>query len=378
MGPTIERMIDEDMPGCVSSFFPRRPGVLVLLGEGGAVVLVSAAGDMRAFLADRLDPTSERDGRKADLRPVTRRVLGYPCGIGMETQWLLGRIAKDCDPGLFGELTDRLAVQILVFDDEPIRWRVAVSTGFTGPIGRCFGPLPRASTAQRIGEALDEVFSLCRYPKELALAPGGTACAYKEMGKCPAACDGSEPMDSYLQRFDRAWMLIEGGLDAAAGSSERAMGEASASLDFEAAGRHKRAAELLGGIPRSESRLARSLAGMRTLVVTPTAMRGWAGVWVFGSGGLTMLGAIRDEAGRATIAAFIERALSAGVLDSLSERAVHDLGLLTRVAHTKLGRGNRRVPSVFDLRDPVEIGAVQRAIVHASSPNEQDSAPAGS
>jgi len=376
--PAIERMIDEDTHGCVSSFFPRRAGVVVLLGEGDAVVLISAAADMRAFLADRLGTSGERDGRRADLRPVTRRVLGYACGTGMETQWLLGRIAMRRDAGLLRELMQRSAVHLLVFEQEPMRWRVMDSIGMAGPIGRWLGPLPRASTAQRIGEAIDEVFSLCRYPRELALAPGGTACAYKEMGKCPAACDGSEPLEAYRARFDGAWVLVGGGLDRAVALSERAMGEASAGLDFEGAAHYKRAGELLGAVPIGEHRLSRGLRGMRTLVISPSALRGWAGVWVFGEGGLTMIGGVREDAGRGTVERLIERALAVDALVSFSERSVHDLGLVTRVAYAKPGRGHRRVPSVFDLREPVETGAVRRAIVHASTPGEQDGVPAGS
>ncbi|MCA9302631.1 MAG: hypothetical protein KC996_00765 [Phycisphaerales bacterium] len=373
--PTIERMIDEDTPGCVSSFFPRRAGVVVLLGENDAVVLISAAGDVRAFLADRLDDIGEHGGRRADLRPVTRRVLMYFCGIGLETRWLLGRIAMRLDGALFGELLKRSSVQLLVFDDEPMRWRVLESLEIRGTIGRWIGPIPKESVARRVGEVIDEVFSLCRYPKELALAPKGTACAYREMGKCPAACDGSETLDSYRARFDEAWALIRPGLAAARESSERAMGEASAGLDFEAAGRHKRSAELLGGIPAHETRLTRELAGMRAMVVSPCAMRSWAGVWVFGEGGLTMLGCVREDSGRVVVAGLIERAMTIGALETFDERSVHDLGLVTGVAHAKPGRGHRRVPSVFDLLGSIQIGAVQRAIVHASQPVEQDTSP---
>lgn len=376
--PTIELRTDEDTHGCVSSFFPRRAGVVVLLGEADAVVLISAAGDLRAFLSDRLDDDIERDARRADLRPVTKRILAYCCGIGMETQWLLARIAMERDPELLKELMHRSSAQMLVFERDPMRWRVIDSTQLHGSIGRLFGPIPKESVAGRIGEAVDELFSLCRYPKELALAPEGTACAYKEMGKCPAACDGSEPMEHYTTRFDDAWELIEQGLDSAVSLSERAMSEASAAMDFEGAGRHKRAIELLGSIPKGDRQLAKSLERMLLMVVAPSILKGWAGIWVFGEAGLTMIACVREDAARSAVAAVIERASKHDALVSFDERSVHDLGLVTRVAHAKPGRGNRRVPSVFHLLDPIEIGAVQRAIVHASTPSEQDVTQSGS
>lgn len=376
--PTLELKVDEDTHGCVSSFFPRRAGVVVLLGDGDAVVLISAAGDLRAFLSDRLDEEIERDGRRADLRPVTKRILAYCCGIGMETQWLLGRIAMERDEDLLRELMERSSAQMLVLHSDPMRWSVIDSTRMQGAIGRWIGPIPKESVARRIGEALDELFSLCRYPKELALAPNGNACAYKEMGKCPAACDGSETMEQYAERFDAAWELINGGLDAAVERSERAMGEASSAMDFEAAGRHKRAAELLSAVPRSERTLARSLDRMLILVIAPCALRGWAGVWVMGEDGLTMIACVRDDAPRSTVSSVVDRASRIDPLVSLDMRSAHDLGLVSRVAHAKPGRGNRRVPSVFHLTDAIETGAVQRAIVHASTPSEQDGTRSGS
>jgi len=46
-------------------------------------------------------------------------------------------------------------------------------------------------------EIAEDAFDLCRYYNVLVEAPGARACAYKEMGKCPAPCDGSISMEQY-------------------------------------------------------------------------------------------------------------------------------------------------------------------------------------
>ena len=53
--------------------------------------------------------------------------------------------------------------------------------------------------------SVEDAFDLCRYYNVLVEAPHGKACAYKEMGKCPAPCDGSISLEQYRRLVD--WSL---------------------------------------------------------------------------------------------------------------------------------------------------------------------------
>ena len=57
---------------------------------------------------------------------------------------------------------------------------LALSTGVR------FGPIDDKHAAARLIELLEDGFDLCRFYSILVQAPAGLACAYKEMGKCPA------------------------------------------------------------------------------------------------------------------------------------------------------------------------------------------------
>jgi excinuclease UvrABC nuclease subunit len=59
------------------------------------------------------------------------------------------------------------------------------------------GPFPDKHTAGRYIELFEDAFDLCRYHHILVQTPNATACAYKEMGMCPAPCDGSISMSQY-------------------------------------------------------------------------------------------------------------------------------------------------------------------------------------
>src|SRR5439155_16195446 len=60
--------------------------------------------------------------------------------------------------------------------------------------GLLLGPLEDKHDAARLIEIIEDSFDLCRYYHVLVEAPNAMACAYTQMGKCPAPCDGSISM----------------------------------------------------------------------------------------------------------------------------------------------------------------------------------------
>src|SRR3982751_5231714 len=68
-----------------------------------------------------------------------------------------------------------------------------------GKRGSVIGPLEDKHAAARLMQLAEDGFDLCRYYPILVESPNAKACAYKEMGKCPAPCDGSVSMDAYRQ-----------------------------------------------------------------------------------------------------------------------------------------------------------------------------------
>lgn len=103
------------------------------------------------------------------------------------------------------------------------------------------GPIRDRSAAARLIDSLEDLFDLCREYPTLQLAPSGRPCAYKEMGKCPAPCDGSVPMSWYHTQIAAAWDFLT---DKAARhrwlrDQETLMREAAGRLEFERAAKIK-------------------------------------------------------------------------------------------------------------------------------------------
>jgi len=68
--------------------------------------------------------------------------------------------------------------------------------------GQLLGPIEDKHAANRLIELIESCFDLCRYFNILVESPNGKACAYKEMGKCPAPCDGSISIGQYRRLIE--------------------------------------------------------------------------------------------------------------------------------------------------------------------------------
>ena len=80
--------------------------------------------------------------------------------------------------------------------------RYTKTTEPTGRSGQIIGPFVDKHAAARMIELIEDAFDLCRYHHILTQYPNGKACAYKEMGKCPARCDGSISIEQYRRLID--------------------------------------------------------------------------------------------------------------------------------------------------------------------------------
>jgi len=229
---------------------PASGGVLGFDGPDDRLVQLLVAADVRAAARTRLlaPPDPDEPTTRTDLRPLTRRVRFWPAGSQLEGDLLFHRIAHAEHPELARAALDRASAWFLHVDpDEPFpKWRkVATNELAAQPAppseharGTLLGPIRDKHACQRAIDELNDLFDLCRYHHILVQAPSGQACAYKELGKCPAPCDGSETMEAYRARVREAIAFWR---DPAAWRehAEHAMNQAARDLHFEAAARWK-------------------------------------------------------------------------------------------------------------------------------------------
>ncbi len=219
-----------------AKMLPGGGGVCALVDTDGRLIQTLGAQSLRRSLVHRLSPARDPGERpKADLRAIARGLWWQPAYSVFETWLTYWRIARLTAPATyrrdlaFGPVW---FAQIQPQDQFP-RW---VITEFAfGPAGVDAGPFVTRGACRRFIGLLENLFDLCRYHEVLRQAPNGQACAYKEMGRCPAPCDGSISLEAYRRAVMASVEFALGDTSPRLLELSDTMRSAAADLEFERA-----------------------------------------------------------------------------------------------------------------------------------------------
>ncbi|MBY0261423.1 MAG: hypothetical protein K2Q20_03725 [Phycisphaerales bacterium] len=249
------------------SQLPPRPGVLILEPRGSdGTLLIATTANLRDLARRRLCPDPEQPaGAQIDYRALTARVLGIPVGSGLEADAVYLHQARERLPASYKTVSERWRAWFVHVDPDaefPQPAKTNLQSGLVAkrsastpigpaalPPGLIIGPLPDKDAAGRLIEALIDAFDLCRFHALLVQAPAAAPCAYKEMGRCAAPCDGTEPLPDYRARTRVAIdVLLSGTLAAELETCQAQMRAAATEARFEAAGALKARADRLAAL----------------------------------------------------------------------------------------------------------------------------------
>jgi hypothetical protein len=220
-------------------------------------------------------------------------------------------------------------------------------------------------------EAVIDAFDLCRFHNILVQAPRGAPCAYKEMGRCAAPCDGSEAMESYRARVRGAVGFLErlaGGT--AFEDVQGAIADASRAMDFERAAAMKAFVDRCGPLRKPGFAAVSTLERFRWIIAAPSGKKGWARLFWCDAGELSVLVDVRVQDGRNVIgevAAGVVARPARACTASLPSESLDTLGLVSRWA---LDRGRKKKVALVRVGLPGEPPPVEdltRAVRSAGS-----------
>lgn len=350
---------------------PASRGVVVFENDAGLTSLIATTANVRALARRRLDPATGSKGR-ANLRAVTSVVRAAPTGSAFESDLIYLELARRRLAHVYRTVTDRWQGWFVGVEPgaEFPRFVKTPTSTMSGPPGtRYLGPVADKHAAARLVEMLEDLFDLCRYHHVLVQAPHGTACVYKEMGKCPAPCDGSEPMEAYRARLGEAVRFAcdpRAAIDGVAAE----MREASASLDFERAEALRKWIERAEEATRRKFREVGDLASMRMIGVAPSEHPGYARLIAVGAGRWSILMDVRRDGPLEDVGEGARRGVEALGECGFSREETDRLGLVcTWLARSeKMRRGVRFVR----LDDRFEVALAESIRKDASSPDESE------
>src|SRR4051794_18047688 len=135
--------------------------------------------------------------KRVDYRDLVRRIHFRRVDSAFEADWIYYEAARLIFPRTYQGMVGFRPAWFVHVNPQTRFPRYVKTIDISGQTGVYLGPLEDKHAAARLIELAEDSFDLCRYYAVLIESPRGRACAYKEMGKCPAPCDGSVSMEAY-------------------------------------------------------------------------------------------------------------------------------------------------------------------------------------
>jgi excinuclease UvrABC nuclease subunit len=184
---------------------PARWAVYLMLDDTGRPVQLLSVKNLRASVRRRLAENPDAGiSKRIDYRSLVRSICWKRVDSAFESDLVYAQVAREIFPDSYHRVTHWRQPWMVNLDlSVPFpRWKI---TDNPAAPGESFGPIAEKGQAQKLVETIEDLFDLCRYHHILQQSPNGLACPYKDMGKCPAPCDGSVSMQQYCQLLD--WSL---------------------------------------------------------------------------------------------------------------------------------------------------------------------------
>jgi excinuclease UvrABC nuclease subunit len=239
--------------------FPAHGAVYLLADEADRPVQLASTEQLRRAMLNRLADRSDTDpSRRADLRAVTHAVRFVPTFSQFETTFEFHRVSRALYPESYRDLVGfgpAWFAQMTPADPLP-RFTLTNRNLFKDAV--TVGPFRSRAQGKQFIELIEDIFDLCRYHDVLDQTPNGEACAYYEMGKCPAPCNGSVPVETYRHAVRHAGRFAAGSRQDIMTEWRTDMDRAAKALAFETA------ANLKQKIDRGEKLDAKAFQAVRS------------------------------------------------------------------------------------------------------------------
>lgn len=357
---------------------PDSRGVGVFEDDRGRTCLVATGADLRALARRRLAPASQDGARPgADLRAITSVVRAATTGSALESDLIYLDLIRKRLPHVYRSVTDRWRGWFLDIDpEEPFPRFTKTSTGAmpgTPPHRTILGPIADKHAGAKFIELLEDLFDLCREHQLLVQAPNATACVYKEMGKCPAPCDGSESMADYRARLREAIAFAQApSLEIERVEAE--MRRAADATEFERAETLRKWIERARPATHAKFRNVRTLERFRLVGVAPSGRDAWARLIAIVAGRWSIVADVRRDAADPDVAARARHALDAlaprPLAPDFSQASLDHLGLVCAWLARPM-KNRRAVRFIWD-DDRFETGLLDAIRRDPGAPDEEE------
>jgi excinuclease UvrABC nuclease subunit len=293
--PVLDQHLQIDPSGPTDALLaqvPARWAVYLMADCDNRPVQLLAVKNLRRSLQSRLveDPLPVPT-RRANLSQIVRNIHYRRVDSRFEADLVYLQAAERFFPDLLDRMPGFQPAWFLAIDPKAPFPRFTRVDDPAGTSGAVLGPVESRQAAQSLIENLEDWFDLCRYYHILTEAPHGKACAYKEMGKCPAPCDGTISLATYRAMIERAMAFLVDPAEELR-SIKAQMDTAAKQLHFERAASLKARMDEMSHVRASHARHMRTLEEFVYVSIQPGPRKGTAKVFLATPAGVKELAAV--------------------------------------------------------------------------------------
>jgi hypothetical protein len=275
----LDHRVDFDPTGDFEAFLrlaPAKWAVYLLADEHDHPLQLLCVKNLRWSLKRRLQGDEPLLlSKRVNYRQIVRRIHWRRVDSAFEADLIYHDIARQIFPESYQGMVGFRPAWFIHVNPQTRFPRYVKTTDLLGKSGLHIGPVEDKHAAARLIELVEDCFDLCRYYNILIEAPNARACAYKEMGKCPAPCDGSISMDQYYRMIEWSLEALSDPREIIRDQTAR-MNQASAELRFEMAAKIKAFIDELSQFKKGPFRHAAPLNEFAFIALQPGPIAGSA------------------------------------------------------------------------------------------------------
>jgi len=336
---------------------PAKWAVYLLADENDQPVQLLSVKNLRASLKRRLGG-EETIGlsKRVNYREIVRKIYWRRVDSTFEADWIYLEAARQLFPRTYQGMVGFKPAWFIQVDPSNNFPRYIKTIAPLGKHGVVVGPLEDKHAAARLIQLVEDSFDLCRYYNILVESPNAKACAYKEMGKCPAPCDGTISMDEYRRNVEQSSRVLVRPEDFVR-EQDAKMQQLAGELQFEQAAKVKAKLEQVKQFGKSAFRYAQPIDDFCFISFQRGPSEGCAKIFLITPASIEeVAGLIDDPQGVSALLQIIlqrARELSA---QEMTEAAVERMGL---VAHHLFS--GKQPKGIFIKLDELEEKSLERA-----------------
>ena len=371
----FEHQINFDPAQPIETFLKDVPAkwVVYLMSDAdGRPVQLLCVKNLRYSLKRRL--SGEEDlttlSRRVNYREIVRTIAWRRVDSAFEADVIYLEAARKFFPQTYqGMIGMRPAWFLHINPEAPFpRYTKTTDLGITS--GMLLGPVEDKNVAAKLIEDIADWFDLCRYYHILVESPNAKACAYKEMGKCPAPCDGSISMPQYRRMIEWSSRAI---VDPKALIREQTtrMQAAAKELRFESAAKIKSYIDSIGTLGKGDLRHFRRLRDFNFLSLQHGPRDGRAKAFLITPGAIEEIAGVPIEPSRPSDLMRLALELAADrVADSVDTIGAERIGVVTH--HLFKSKSTRGVFLPLETLDEQSIVSAYRDLLKQKPPTESE------